>query len=189
MLKITPPTLWQLWPEVSPWSCLWRWNMSALLWTWEKNTWQGVGAQRWKPSSNHKKGTDQEKGTIHNILQLKENCAAKTTRRGEEHPLEILQRMRACWGQPFLQEFDWVLACVASNFFMIAGMLTSANSCRCIWQTRTLNLLPPPPQSPYLALCDFFLFPHLKKCHAGRRLTQDHSQDQPFSNVFHMYPR
>ena len=155
--------------------CYWWWEISAWLWTWDKNTGQGVGAHRTKPASNHRGNSISEEVTVHDILQLKRNRAAKTMWRGEEHHWEILKRVCACWGQLFFtKESNRPLACMVSNFFIIAHLLTSASLCMSIIRTRilTLCLTLPTPLTLHLVT---FSCSHTKKCLAGLRFKSETS--------------
>ena len=111
-------------------SCWW-WNIAAQLWTWEKSTEQSVGLQRRKPASNRKKYLYYKKVPDTIFFQLKWNRATKKS--CEEHLWEILQKVCACWGQPFLLESStehWNAWYQASSWWHICSQVRARVSPR-----------------------------------------------------------
>lgn len=159
----------------------------ALLWTWENSTEQSMGAQRWKPTLNHK-----EKLIWQTVL-----CTFFSNSKGIVLKNHVKRRASPgnTWESVltevniFIWERKEMLACVVPNFFMIMYLLTSASSCRSMLWMRILKLcftLPPPLTLHFVT---FHCSNITKKVFLGKGSTEEHPLDQTFSSIFHMYPR
>ena len=178
--------------------------MTALLWTWEKNTGKGVGTQRRKPASNREKKSISEEATYCTRYSSTQSGFVLWKKKKKKRHEEGKSITGKYYRKSALAEVNRLYERVRPSTGVRGIKLlqvrapahkSSASSCMRISLTETLNLLPlpHPPYSPDLASCGFvFGFHHTLKIGCvlpGEDLTQDHPSDQPFSSLSRLQNR
>ena len=126
-----------------------------------------------------------KEGFVCNLLLWWRSRNKSASEKGQKHHRKVLQRRSTEETEKVLSETTpchWFQTCPSSTWQCPSSYLRNSYS---VFEERKSNCFasPPPPYSPDLAPCDFFLFPKLKAFHAGRK----YQSRQALGSANHQY--